>query len=65
MTDSAKKASMERFGHEWGPAGQDILDYNPNFFKDGLLDKMYGMAPIGLGLGAMRGVNLLDYVSEE
>ena len=65
MTDSAKKAAMERFGHEWGPAGQDILDYNPNFFKDGLLDKMYGMAPIGLGLGAMRGVNLLDYVSEE
>jgi len=72
MDDMAKARSMEYYSHPWGTYGQDILDYHPDFFKKtdlgygkSIFDMMYGMAPVGLGLGAMRGVNLLDYASEE
>ena len=64
MDDAAKKESMIKFGHPYGHQGQQILDYHPNFFKDGLFNQMYGMAPIGLGLGYGRR-SLLDYTSDK
>ena len=64
MDDAAQKESRIKFGHPYGHQGQQILDYHPNFFKDGLFNQMYGMAPVGLGLGYGRR-SLLDYTNDK
>lgn len=64
MDDVAKRNSMNTYGHPYGRQGQQIIDYHPDFFRSGLFNKMYGAAPIGVGMGLGRR-SLLDYTSDK